>query len=145
METEYSRKYRVFEKEFQQYLSDEYADQICLRPDGKLFWYDMDTGLFLDMTGKVIVEFFIGLCDALGKPIYSGDVMEDDKGRILRVVWCEKDDNCYNRSHFTRWEFEILSPKVLNNYAVLSPWFEGAPKVTVISDIHKYKADESEV
>lgn len=147
METEYTRKYRVFMKDGQKYAADDVVDQICLRPNGKLFWWCEDVEKFLDMTGRVIVEFFIGLCDALGEPIYSGDVVKDNYGRIMEVLWNSDGNELLDCKHYARWRFKVISDMRPSDFefADLSSWFIPKPKVTVISDIHKSKSAESEV
>ncbi len=147
METEYSRKYRVFNTDEDDYVPTESLDQVYLRPNGKVAWWSMASKDFSDATGWLIVEFFIGLCDALGTPIYSGDVVEDRFGRIMEVLWNSDGHELLDCKHYARWRFKVISDRQPSDFefAEISTWFIPKPKVTVISDIHKYKADESEV
>lgn len=98
------RKFRAWSKDQNRYIRRDQVDQLFLRMDGKVFWYDGDLPYLLntieiEITDMVDIEFSIGKFDMKrteeypeGQEIYQGDILKD--GCVVEFgVFETNDDN----------------------------------------------------
>ena len=89
------------------------------------------------------LEQFTGLPDKNGVEIYHNDLVKDEHGRLMQVVWCT-DDEEYDRSGFARWEFKLIKSEKewAKNFTTtdISSWFAWSRiGIEIIGNIHQHK------
>ena len=96
-----------------------------------------------DYSEFYVIEYWTGLLDKSGKEIYEGDIVRDEHGRIMEIIWCSDYKCDYDRSHFARYELKLLSfnEEFTNNFKTtdLTSWYNnktGTMNFEIIGNVH---------